>query len=131
MDLIANNLFKIELEKGDGLEPRCFIDENILQELWLPWKDIEKTFFTMKDKLEWTWGMVFIWFSLILSELRKGCLGKIDITLIWLRFPNLGMEYYDEGALLAPTIIVGRLAKREVFPNLRRDCVTPFILWSS
>ena len=32
MDLIAKNLFKIELEDGDYLRPKCFLDDTNLED---------------------------------------------------------------------------------------------------
>lgn len=31
---------------------------------------------------------------------------KIDSMLVWIRFPTLGMEYYDENLLLAMVAVV-------------------------
>lgn len=65
VDLSAKNLFKIELEGGDRLKPKCYIAESILEELWTPWKDavivtlLGKTlgYLTMKDRLRATWTL--------------------------------------------------------------------------
>lgn len=39
---------------------------------------------------------------------------KIDRTLVWIRFPSLGMEYYDESVLLALAAAVGKLIRADV-----------------
>jgi hypothetical protein len=38
-NLIEKNLFKIELQDGDRLKPRCFLDENIVEGLRKPLQD--------------------------------------------------------------------------------------------
>ena len=38
-DLIANKLLRIELEDGDRWLPRCYIEDQLLEELRKPWTD--------------------------------------------------------------------------------------------
>lgn len=83
------NLFRIELENGDRFKPKYFIDDNILQDLWLPWKDavIVKLlgkmigFVTMHDRLKSIWKLagrgisqsLFLFWRLILAFLKLKC----------------------------------------------------------
>ncbi|KAJ1431376.1 hypothetical protein SESBI_07231 [Sesbania bispinosa] len=39
MDLISNKLFRIELEDGNRLKPRCYVADTVLNELWKSWMD--------------------------------------------------------------------------------------------
>lgn len=39
---------------------------------------------------------------------------KINKTLVWIRFPGLGMEYYDESVLLDLAIVVGAPVKVDI-----------------
>jgi hypothetical protein len=39
---------------------------------------------------------------------------QINKTLVWIRFPSLGMEYYDESLLLALVTAVGRSIKVDI-----------------
>lgn len=40
VDLLAQNLFKMEWDEGDRLKPRCYIADALLDELRKPWKDV-------------------------------------------------------------------------------------------
>lgn len=51
---------------------------------------------------------IFILIIYIASEV------KIDKTLVWIRFPSLGMEYYDESVLMALAAAVGRPIRVDV-----------------
>jgi hypothetical protein len=63
MNLIEKNLFKIQLEGGDRLKPKCFLDESILEELRRPMQQaiIVKLlgkkigYFVMMEKLQTIW----------------------------------------------------------------------------
>jgi hypothetical protein len=65
VDLIGKKLFIIELEDGDRRRPRCYADDRVLQDLWLPWqhaiivKLLGKTlgFVTMRDRLKALWKL--------------------------------------------------------------------------
>lgn len=39
---------------------------------------------------------------------------KIDRTMVWIRFPSLEMEYYDESVLLALATAVGKPIKVDI-----------------
>lgn len=39
VDLISQKLFTVKLDGGDRLRPKCYIDDKVLEELRLPWKD--------------------------------------------------------------------------------------------
>ncbi|KAJ1380608.1 zinc ion binding nucleic acid binding protein [Sesbania bispinosa] len=41
VDLISNNLFRIEYEDGDRLKPRCYVADSVLQNLQHPWTEAE------------------------------------------------------------------------------------------
>jgi hypothetical protein len=155
VDLINNKLFRIEFEDGDRRRPRCYADDSVLKELWLPWqhaiivKLLGKTlgFFAMRDRLKTLWkltgdmdvldvghGFFMIKFDLE-ADREKVISGgpwmifdhyvairpwtsdfissqvKINKTLVWIRFPSLGMEYYDESLLLALASAVGSPVK--------------------
>ncbi|XP_020208121.1 uncharacterized protein LOC109793062 [Cajanus cajan] len=155
VDLISMNHFRIEYEEGDRLRPKCFVEENIVQELWKPWVDAVFVkllgkplgFRIMKEKLKSTWklggefdlmdvgnGFFIVKFdraedkskvvengpwmifdhylsirpwvpNFVSSEAR------IERTMAWIRFPNLGLEYYDESILLALASAVGKPLK--------------------
>lgn len=145
VDLIEKELFSIVLEKDDRLRPKCFIDDKLLEELRVPWKDaifvklLGKSigFYTMRDRLKSLWklsggmdivdvGHGFYMVKFDVAADREKVIGggpwmlfdhylavrpwvpdfissevTIDKTLVWIRFPSLGMEYYDESVLLA------------------------------
>ncbi|MCH88546.1 hypothetical protein A2U01_0009436, partial [Trifolium medium] len=152
IDLIGQNLFRIEFENGDRRHPRCYADDSVLKDLWLPWqhaiivKLLRKTlgFVTMRDRLRAIWkltgdmdmmdighGFFMVKFDLEASREKvinggpwmifDHCVAirpwttdfissqvKINKTLVWIRFPSFGMEYYDESLLLALATTVGR-----------------------
>lgn len=151
VDLIGQKLFTVKLDGGDRLRPKCYINDKVLEELRLPWKEavivklLGKSlgYFTMRDRLKVTWklsggfdimdvgnGFFMVKFDLPVDKekvINDGpwmifyhCLAvrtwvpdfvssdvKIDKTLVWIRFPNLGMEYYDESVLWALASVVG------------------------
>jgi hypothetical protein len=65
IDLIGHKLFRIEFEDGDRRRPRCYADESILNDLWLPWqhaiivKLLGKTlgYVTMRQRLQAVWKL--------------------------------------------------------------------------
>ncbi|GAU32943.1 hypothetical protein TSUD_153600 [Trifolium subterraneum] len=155
IDLIGQKLFRIEFENGDRRRPRCYADDSVLKDLWLPWqhaiivKLLGKTlgFLTMRDRLRAIWkltgdmdvmdighGFFMVKFDLeadrekVISGgpwvIYDHCVAirpwttdfissevHINKTLVWIRFPSLGMEYYDESLLLALATAVGRPIK--------------------
>ncbi|PNY06441.1 hypothetical protein L195_g002907 [Trifolium pratense] len=158
VDLIGKNLFRIEFEDGDRRRPRCYADDSVLKDLWLPWqhaiivKLLGKNigFVTMRDRLRAVWkltsdidmldiGHGFFMVKFDLEADREKVINggpwmifdhyvairpwttdfiasqvKINKTLVWIRFPNLGMEYYDESLLLALATAVGRPIKVDI-----------------
>ncbi|MCI13168.1 hypothetical protein A2U01_0034284, partial [Trifolium medium] len=155
VDLISKKLFRIEFEDGDRRRPRCYADDSVLKDLWLPWqhaiivKLLGKTigFFAMRDRLKAIWkltgdmemldvGHGFFMIKFDLEADREKVINggpymifdryvairpwttdfissqvKINKTLVWIRFPSLGMEYYDESLLLALATAVGTPVK--------------------
>jgi hypothetical protein len=65
VDLIGKNLFRIEFEDGDRRRPRCYADDSVLKDLWVPWqhaiivKLLGKNlgFFAMRDRLKALWKL--------------------------------------------------------------------------
>jgi hypothetical protein len=65
VDLIGKKLFRIEFEDGDRRHPRCYADDSVLKDLWVPWqhaiivKLLGKTlrFFAMRDRLKAIWRL--------------------------------------------------------------------------
>jgi hypothetical protein len=63
MNLLEKNLFKIELEDGDRLKPKCFLDEGILEGLRKPLQEVviikllgkSIGYFVMMDRLKAVW----------------------------------------------------------------------------
>lgn len=125
MDLIKKKISRIDHEGGDRLKPRCFIDdEQFLLDLWEPWKDVvlvkllgkQVGYFTMRDRLHATMrdlvdvghGFYMVKFDFVASEV------KIDHSMVWIRFPSLGMELYDEDVLLALATTVGKPVKVDI-----------------
>jgi hypothetical protein len=140
VDLISKKLFRIEYEDGDRRRPKCYADESVLKDLWLPWqhavivKLLGKNlgFFAMRDRLKAIWkltgdmemldvGYGFFMIKFDLEADRDKVINggpwmiydnyvairpwttdfissqvKINKTLVWIRFPSLGLEYYDE-----------------------------------
>ncbi|MCH91040.1 hypothetical protein A2U01_0011964, partial [Trifolium medium] len=158
IDLIGQKLFRIEFENGDRRRPRCYTDDSVLKDLWLPWqhavivKLLGKTlgFVTMRDRLRAIWkltgdmdmmsighGFFMVKFDLeadrdkVISGgpwmIYDHCVAirpwttdfissqvQINKTHVWIRFPSLGMEYYDESLLLALATAVGRPIKVDI-----------------
>lgn len=154
-DLIEKQLFTIKYEKGDRLKPRCYINEELLQELREPWqkevivKLLGKSigFLTMRDRLKLIWkptgGMdtvdighdfYMVKFDMDVDRETMISVGpwmvfdhyltmhpwvpdfvssevKINRTLVWIRFPSLGLEFYDESVLLALAATLGQPIK--------------------
>lgn len=158
-DLIAKELFTIELEKGDQMKLKCYINDKLLQELRLSWQNavfvklLGKSigFLTMKDRLKMIWkpsggmdtvdvghGFYMVKFDME-ADREKVISGgpwmifnhyltvrpwvsdfissevKINKTIVWIRIPCLGMEYYDESVLLALATAVGKPIKVELW----------------
>jgi hypothetical protein len=155
IDLIGKKLFRIEFEDGDRRRPRCYADDSVLKDLWMPWqhaiivKLLGKNlgFFAMRDRLKARWkpsgdmdimdighGFFMVKFDLEIDREKVISGGpwmvldhyvairpwttdfissqvKINKTLVWIRFPSLGMEYYDESLLLALATAVGTPVK--------------------
>lgn len=151
MDLIRRKLFKVELEDGDRLKPKCYLDETVIEDLRKPWRDalivqlLGKSigFFAMRNRLDRMWklagnfdmvdighGYYMIKFDLLADREKvigggpwmvfDHCLAvqlwkpnfiasheQVKKTIVWIRFPSLGMEYYDESVLLALASTVG------------------------
>lgn len=158
VDLIGQKLFRIEFEDGDRRRPRCYADDSVLKELWVPWqhaiivKLLGKNlgFFAMRDRLKALWkltadmdimdiGHGFFMIKFDLEADREKVINggpwmildhyvairpwttdfissqvKINKTLVWIRFPSLGMEYYDESLLLALATTVGSPVKVDI-----------------
>lgn len=63
VDLFKTKQFRVELEDGDRLRPKCFCDEEFIQEPRKPWKDAVLvkllgttiSFFTLGDLLKALW----------------------------------------------------------------------------
>jgi hypothetical protein len=155
VDLISKKLFRIEFEDGDRRRPKCYADDSVLKDLWLPWqhaiivKLLGKNlgFLAMRDRLKALWkltgemdvldvGHGFFMIKFDLEADREKVINggpwmifdhyvairpwttdfissqvKINKTLVWIRFPSLGMEYYDESLLLALASAIGSLVK--------------------
>lgn len=155
VDLIGQNLFTVKLDGGDRLRPKCYINDKVLEDLLMPWKEavivklLGKSlgYLTMRERLKITWKLaggfdimdIGNGFSMVKFDLavdRDKVIGdgpwmifdhwlavrpwvpdfvssnvKIDKTLVWIWFPNLGMEYYDESVLWALASVVGRPVK--------------------
>ncbi|KAK2412313.1 zinc ion binding / nucleic acid binding protein [Trifolium repens] len=155
VDLISKKLFRIEYEDGDRRRPKCYADDSVLKDLWLPWqhavivKLLGKNlgFFAMRDRLKAIWkltgdmemldvGYGFFMIKFDLEADRDKVISggpwmiydnyvairpwttdfissqvKINKTLVWIRFPSLGLEYYDESLLLALASAVGTPVK--------------------
>jgi hypothetical protein len=66
VDLLANNLAKVELVKGNCLMPMLHVEGKVIEELSVPWKDAlvikllgkKLEYNTMKKKLETIWNLV-------------------------------------------------------------------------
>jgi hypothetical protein len=155
VDLISKKLFRIEFEDGDRRRPKCYANDSVLKDLWLPWqhaiivKLLGKNlgFFGMRDRLKAIWkltgdmemldvGYGFFMIKFDLEADRDKVISggpwmiydnyvairpwtkdfissqvKINKTLVWIRFPSLGLEYYDESLLLALASAVGTPVK--------------------
>lgn len=156
--LNSKKLFRIEFENGDRRRPKCFADDSVLKDLWLPWKHaiivklLGKTlgFLAMRDRLKALWkltgdmdvldiGHGFFMIKFDLEAVREKVISggpwmiydhcvairpwttdfiasevKINKTLVWIRFPSLGMENYDESLLLALASAVGSPVKVDI-----------------
>jgi hypothetical protein len=158
VDLIEKQLFRIDLEEGDRLKPKGYLNEKVVTELCMTCTDaviiklLGKTigYVTMKERLKGLWklagnfdrvdighGFFMVKFDLE-ADREKVLTGgpwmifdhylavrswvqdfissevKIDKTLVWIRIPCLGMEYYDESVLMALATAVGRPVRVDI-----------------
>ncbi|KAJ1426650.1 hypothetical protein SESBI_10151 [Sesbania bispinosa] len=65
VDLISNNLFRIEYDGGDHLKPRCYVADSVLQNLQHPWaeagpepKMVEANLMESQEQLHGEWLVV-------------------------------------------------------------------------
>lgn len=89
MDLIGKKLFHIKHEKGDRLKPKCYIEDSLLKEFRMPWKDaifiklLGKNigFLTMRDRFRSVWKPVG---GIDLVDIGHGFyLVKFDMEVDW------------------------------------------------
>ncbi|GAU49878.1 hypothetical protein TSUD_408170 [Trifolium subterraneum] len=131
MDLLATNKAKVELVQGNRLMPMLHVENSVIAELSLPWKDalvvklLGKSlgYNTMKAKLEYVWkltgdknkvinGGPWIIYDHILAVSQwtptfNAVTARIDKTMVWIRIPSLNLVYYDESLLWALASMVG------------------------
>ncbi|XP_045810073.1 uncharacterized protein LOC123904449 [Trifolium pratense] len=102
-DMIEKKLVRIELEDGNRLLPKVYLEPKVFQDLCTPWKDAIVIKLLGKNLAVSHWSPEF-----------ASPNATVERTVVWVRFPGLNLVYYDESFLLAMASAIGRPIKVDI-----------------